>query len=64
VFILIARGAFSVQTTEASNDQTVQKEKLAAIEYLQFMQMAYKNLNYEILYLHNLKNTAANTTLR
>jgi len=57
VFILIASAAFSVQATEASNDQTEKKGDLTAIEYLQLMQMAYKNLNYEILYLNNLKNT-------
>jgi len=57
VFILIASAAFSVQAIEASNDQTVKKDDLTAIEYLQLMQMAYKNLNYEILYLNNLKNT-------
>lgn len=57
VLILIASAAFSVQATETSNDQTEKKDDLTAIEYLQLMQMAYKNLNYEILYLNNLKNT-------
>lgn len=57
VFILIASGAFSVQATEAGNDQAEKKGDLTAIEYLQLMQTAYKNLNYEILYLNNLKNT-------
>jgi sigma-E factor negative regulatory protein RseB len=57
VLILVASAAFSVQAIEASNDQTVKKDNLTAIEYLQHMQTAYKNLNYEILYLNNLKNT-------
>ncbi|PKH01753.1 transcriptional regulator [Psychromonas sp. MB-3u-54] len=57
VLILIAGAAFSVQATEMSNDQAVKEDNLTAIEYLQFMQTAYKNLNYEILYLNNLKNT-------
>jgi sigma-E factor negative regulatory protein RseB len=57
VLILIAGAAFFVQATEMSNNQTVKKDNLTAIEYLQLMQMAYKNLNYEILYLNNLKNT-------
>ncbi|MFT6927229.1 MAG: sigma-E factor negative regulatory protein RseB [Psychromonas sp.] len=57
VLILMASAAFSVQATEASNDQTEKKDELTAIEYLQLMQKSYKNLNYEILYLNNLKNT-------
>jgi len=57
VLILIASATFSVQATEESKDQTVKKDDLTAIEYLQLMQTAYKTLNYDILYLNNLKNT-------
>jgi sigma-E factor negative regulatory protein RseB len=56
VFIFIAGSVFSVQATESNEDKIEKRDTRTAIEYLQLMQIAYKNLNYEILYLNNLKN--------
>ena len=53
----IASAAFAVQSTQTVETSKAKKEGLTAIAYLQHMQIAYKNLNYEILYLNNLKNT-------
>jgi len=55
--VLFTSVAFAIQPTQSVADNVEKKEGLSAIEYLHFMQVAYKNLNYEILYLNNLKNT-------
>lgn len=57
LLVFISSGAFALQSTEAVAAKIEKKEGLTAIEYLQLMQTAYKNSNYEILYLNNLKNT-------
>ena len=57
LLIVITSTASAIQSTKAVETKKEKKESLTAIEYLQHMQVAYKNLNYEILYLNNLKNT-------
>ncbi len=55
--VFISSAVFALQSTQSLESKIEKKEGLTAIEYLQLMQRAYKNLNYEMLYLNNLKNT-------
>ncbi|WP_019616421.1 MucB/RseB C-terminal domain-containing protein [Psychromonas ossibalaenae] len=62
IFALISNVGFAVEVNEqvevSKPAQAVEAkvEKLTAIEYLQLMQAAYNEKNYEILYLNGLQN--------
>ena len=40
----------------ALDHNSEKKEQISAVKYLQLMQLAYKTLNYELLYLNSLEN--------
>ena len=59
LFIVSSNLAFAVEAdapVNISETNIENKEVLTAIEYLQFMQKSYKELNYELLYLNSLEN--------
>ena len=59
LFIVSSHLVFAVETDTSVNTNKAhieKKEALTAIEYLQFMQKSYKELNYELLYLNSLQN--------
>ena len=59
LFIVSSHLTFAVETDaplNVSKTHMEKKEALTAIEYLQFMQKSYKELNYDLLYLNSLQN--------
>ncbi|MFT6986954.1 MAG: sigma-E factor negative regulatory protein RseB [Psychromonas sp.] len=59
LFIVASSATFATVVNDSVkvNEKNIEKkEPLTAIEYLQFMQKSYKELNYELLYLNSLEN--------
>ncbi|MCG6201491.1 MucB/RseB C-terminal domain-containing protein [Psychromonas antarctica] len=59
VVVMTSGSTFAIETdgmNQASESYIAKKETLTAIEYLQFMQKSYKELNYELLYLNSLQS--------
>lgn len=53
---IISSFVFADEVNVAFDHDSEKKEQISAIKYLQLMQLAYKTLNYELLYLNTLEN--------
>ncbi|MEH6453959.1 MAG: MucB/RseB C-terminal domain-containing protein [Psychromonas sp.] len=59
LFVLISSATHASEVAEINSTAAVETHKeapLTAFQFLQLMQTAYKELNYELLYLNNLQN--------